>query len=63
MRFPGAIKPVGRYEISGELVRVAVALKRDGQTIRTVELSGQKNDIRTLAAELAAAIERNDAGL
>lgn len=59
---PSAIKPSGSYKYDGEQVTVSLRLLRDKQTVGTVTVVSQKNDLRGLGekliTELIAAIAK-----
>jgi hypothetical protein len=54
---PGAVRPSGKYTVAGQAVRVRLNLRRDGQTVAVVEVSGTRDDLPGLASRLVAAIE------
>jgi hypothetical protein len=54
---PGAVRPNGRYTITGKTVRVRVLLRRDAQTVASIQVEGTREALDGLANRLAAAIE------
>lgn len=53
---PGAVRPTGKYTVQGQTVHIRVLLRRDGQTVDTVQVEGSRNDLDGLANRTAAAI-------
>jgi WD40 repeat protein len=61
--FPGAIQPSGIYTITADQVQVTMKLRRDGQVLKTLTLSGARSDQPALVARIAAAIEEAVRGM
>jgi hypothetical protein len=53
---PGAIRPSGKYTVAGKTVRVRLVLRRDGQTVGSVQVEGSRDDLAGLIDRLLDAI-------
>ena len=53
---PGAIRPTGKYTVTGKKVQVRVLLRQDGQTVATLQVEGTSDQLDVLAQRLAGAI-------
>jgi hypothetical protein len=53
---PGAIRPAGTYTVMGNSVKVKVNLRRDGQTVHSFEVAGEKGNLQRLVERLVEGI-------
>lgn len=55
--FPGAIRPTGRYSVSGNTVTVLLRLRRDGVELSSMRVTGTKTDVPGLAMRVIEAVK------
>lgn len=53
---PGAIRPAGTYQVTGDKIQVRLNLRQDGKTIATLNVTGDRTNLDQLAQAIVQAI-------
>jgi hypothetical protein len=53
---PGAIRPAGTYQVTGNKIQARINLRQDGKTIATLSVSGERSNLDQFVQTIVQAI-------